>query len=75
MHDKVNFRVLGELEVAAGGAPASLGGPRQRALLARLLLDTNRPVSAERLLEDAWGGKPNINPSSTVRSAPGHAIV
>ena len=35
-----------------------LGGPRQRAVLALLLLEANRVVSLDRLAEDLWGGHP-----------------
>ena len=35
-----------------------LGGPRQRAVLALLLLEANRVVSLDRLAEDVWGGHP-----------------
>ena len=35
-----------------------LGGPRQRAVLALLLLEANRVVSMDRLAEDLWGGHP-----------------
>ena len=35
-----------------------LGGPRQRAVLALLLLESNRVVSMDRLAEDVWGGHP-----------------
>jgi DNA-binding SARP family transcriptional activator/pimeloyl-ACP methyl ester carboxylesterase len=43
------------LEVRNGGAPIALGGPRQRALLARLLLEPGRTVSIDALLQDLWG--------------------
>ena len=35
-----------------------LGGPRQRAVLALLLLEANRVVSMDRLAENVWGGDP-----------------
>jgi YVTN family beta-propeller protein len=35
-----------------------LGGPRQRAVLALLLLEANRVVSMDRLAEDIWAGHP-----------------
>ena len=54
----VYFRVLGPLEVVAGGRTLTLGGPRQRALLAALLLHANEVVSSERLIELVWGGAP-----------------
>jgi predicted ATPase/DNA-binding SARP family transcriptional activator len=47
----LEFRVLGPLEVDA----VALGGPRQRAVLAVLLLHANEPVSADRLVADVWG--------------------
>src|SRR5437773_1106510 len=54
----MDFRVLGPLEVLDGGRRLALGGPRQRALLAFLLLHANEVVSGEKLLEAAWGEQP-----------------
>ena len=51
----VDFRVLGPLEADDGRGPLALGPRKQRALLARLLLDAGRTVSVERLLDDLWG--------------------
>src|SRR5436190_12345352 len=48
---EMGFRLLGSVE--ADGA--ALGGPRQRAVLAVLLLRANEVVSAERLVADVWG--------------------
>jgi DNA-binding SARP family transcriptional activator len=47
--------LLGPFEVRDGSAPVRLGGRKPRALLARLALDANRTVPAERLIEDLWG--------------------
>jgi DNA-binding SARP family transcriptional activator/streptogramin lyase len=52
---EIEFRILGPLEVSAGGDPVRLGGPRQRALLAVLLLHSGEVVSSERLAEGIWG--------------------
>src|SRR6201989_3020997 len=52
------FGILGPLEVSRAGCAVPLGGPRQRAVLALLLLEANRVVSMERLAEDLWGGNP-----------------
>jgi peptide/nickel transport system substrate-binding protein len=52
----VVFRVLGPLEVWFDGAPVKIGGARQRALLAMLLLNANRVVSRERLIDELLGG-------------------
>jgi WD40 repeat protein/DNA-binding SARP family transcriptional activator len=50
------FRVLGPLEVSHDGAPVRLGGERQRALLALLLIQANALVTTERLIEHLFGG-------------------
>src|SRR5215831_14910787 len=52
------FGVLGPLEVLRSGRAVPLGGPRQRAVLALLLLEANRVVSMDRLGEDVWAGHP-----------------
>ena len=49
------FRILGPLEVSVGDRPVRLGGRRQRALLAILLLNAGEVVSSERLAEGIWG--------------------
>jgi DNA-binding SARP family transcriptional activator/uncharacterized short protein YbdD (DUF466 family) len=51
----VEFRILGPLEVVVGGRGLALGGSRERALLARLVLSTNQVVPSQRLAEDLWG--------------------
>ena len=50
--------MLGPLEVTSEGGPLALGGPKQRALLALLLLDAGRAVSTDRLVEALWGEQP-----------------
>jgi DNA-binding SARP family transcriptional activator len=54
----LEFRILGPLEVLDEGAEVRLGGRNQRALLAVLLLNANRPVSTERLVDLLWGENP-----------------
>jgi DNA-binding SARP family transcriptional activator len=54
----VEFRILGPLEVVEGGRPLTLGGPRQRALLAILLTRANEVVSYDRLIDELWGAQP-----------------
>src|SRR3954467_13038623 len=55
---RLEFHILGPLEVRAGGAPVRLGGPRQRAVLAILLAPANEVVPAERLIDDVWDAPP-----------------
>ena len=52
----LDFRILGPLEVASDGTPIRLGGPKQRATLAILLLSANRVVPVERLADDLYAG-------------------
>jgi DNA-binding SARP family transcriptional activator/basic membrane lipoprotein Med (substrate-binding protein (PBP1-ABC) superfamily) len=54
----IEFRVLGPLEVRAGTGVVSLGGPKQRAVLALLLLQADEVVSVERLIDEVWGDNP-----------------
>lgn len=54
----VEFRILGPIQVVRGGVPLPLGGPRQRAVLARLIRDAGRPVPVDALLDDVWSGRP-----------------
>ncbi len=51
----VDFRVLGTLEVLNEGQPVAITAPRQRALLAVLLVHANEVVSTDRLLDLVWG--------------------
>ena len=51
----VRFRVLGALEVEVDGVAAELGGARQRAVLAVLLVHANEPVGTDRLVSESWG--------------------
>ena len=53
--ERMQFRVLGPLEVDAGGGAIPLGGPKQRAVLAHLLLRANQLVPAETLVDEIWG--------------------
>jgi DNA-binding SARP family transcriptional activator len=47
----MDFRILGPLEVLSDGQAVDLGGAKQRALLAVLLLYANHVVSRDRLID------------------------
>jgi DNA-binding SARP family transcriptional activator/DNA-binding GntR family transcriptional regulator len=49
------YRILGPLEVVDGGADLPLNGGKGRALLARLLIDVNRTVSVDAIVDSLWG--------------------
>ena len=53
-----DFRLLGPLEVAEAGERLALPAGQPRALLARLLLDANRALSADVLVDSIWGEAP-----------------
>jgi DNA-binding SARP family transcriptional activator len=54
----LDFRILGPTEVWDDGTQLQLGGPKQRAVLALLLLDAGRVVSTDRLIDLLWGEQP-----------------
>jgi predicted ATPase/DNA-binding SARP family transcriptional activator len=64
----VEFRLLGAVTAVAGGTELRLGGSRQRALLALLLLDPAAPVSGDRLADELWCGAPPTGAATTIRS-------
>ncbi|HYH34055.1 MAG TPA: BTAD domain-containing putative transcriptional regulator [Nocardioides sp.] len=51
----MQFDILGPLQVLDAGRPLNLGRPKQRAVLAILLLDAGRVVSLDRLVDELWG--------------------
>jgi DNA-binding SARP family transcriptional activator/class 3 adenylate cyclase/tetratricopeptide (TPR) repeat protein len=54
----MEFWILGPLEVSSDGGLLDLGGAKQRALLAMLLLDANSAVSKDRLIDALWEDDP-----------------
>ena len=54
----VQFRLLGPLEARDGERRVELGRPKQRVLLAVLLVHANHVVSLDRLIEELWGAEP-----------------
>src|SRR5581483_2207753 len=54
----VDYRILGPLEVVGPNGPLPLGGPKQRALLALLLLRANEVIATDALIDRLWGERP-----------------
>ncbi|MGI8413561.1 MAG: ABC transporter substrate-binding protein [Solirubrobacteraceae bacterium] len=64
----MQFGVLGAIEARHDGESLPLGGPKQRALLAFLLLHANQPVSRDRLIDALWGERPPSRANATLDS-------
>ncbi len=54
----LQFGVLGPLQLIAGGTPVQLGAPKQRAVLAMLVMNRNRAVSVDSLIDAVWDQSP-----------------
>ena len=54
---RLEFEILGPLAVRVDGAAVPIGGPKQRALLALLLLSPNRVVARKDLIEELFAGQ------------------
>src|SRR5712692_2501866 len=63
----MEFRILGPLEVLEGGRPVE--GAKQRALLAVLLLNANRIVPSERLIDALWEEWPPERPDEALEAS------
>jgi DNA-binding SARP family transcriptional activator len=55
---RLRFGLLGPLLMTAAGTPVALGTPKQRAVLAMLLINRNRAVGTEWLVDAAWDQSP-----------------
>ncbi|MGH2658830.1 MAG: BTAD domain-containing putative transcriptional regulator [Actinomycetota bacterium] len=78
----MQFKILGHIEVTDDGGPIGLGGPKQRTVLAHLLLRANQVVPTVVLIDEVWGEQPPDNPRNTLqtyisnlRKAIGHARI
>jgi DNA-binding SARP family transcriptional activator len=63
----MDFRLLGPLEVVEHDRSVVLGGVKQRALLAVLLLHANDVVSTERLVDEVWGESPPATVAKSIQ--------
>ena len=54
----LEFGVLGPLQLSVAGTPLPLGAPKQRAVLAMLVINRNRPVGIESLINAVWDESP-----------------
>ena len=64
----MDFRILGPLEVFHEGRRVEISGPKQRALLAILLLHANEVMSPDRLIDYLWGENPPPTATRTLQA-------
>ena len=67
-----DFRLLGPLEVVDGGERVALPAGQPSALLARLLLDANRAVSPDALVDAIWGDSPPASARKVLQAYVSH---
>jgi DNA-binding SARP family transcriptional activator len=68
MDKRLEFGLLGPLEMSVDGALVSLGTPKQRAVLALLLMNRNSPVGVERLTTALWEDRPPTGARASIHS-------
>jgi YVTN family beta-propeller protein len=64
----VLFRVLGAVDVVEAGTSFPLGGPRQRSVLADLVMHVGQTVPTVQLIDDVWGADPPPSAVHTVET-------
>jgi DNA-binding SARP family transcriptional activator len=64
----VQFNILGPVEVRRDDEPLDLGGPKQRAVLAVLVLSAGRVVSVDRIVDELWGDEPPARALGTLQA-------
>jgi DNA-binding SARP family transcriptional activator/tetratricopeptide (TPR) repeat protein len=69
---RLQFGLLGPLVASIDGREVSLGGRRQRAVVAVLLLARGHQVSTERLLDALWEGSPPPSGPASLQSYVSH---
>src|ERR671910_2375505 len=65
------FRILGPLEVSDETGHVALGGPKQRGLLAILVLEAGRVVPTDRLVDLLWGEEAPKTATASLQNAVG----
>jgi len=64
----MQIRVLGPVEVESGGVDIRLGGPKQRTILALLVVQVGKVVSVDALIDGLWGEDPTAGARSTLQT-------
>src|SRR5687768_14402611 len=62
----MRFRVLGPMRVWDGSQWAAIRAAQQRTVLALLLIESGRPVTSDRLIDEIWEGRPPATAMGTI---------
>src|SRR5436190_6017023 len=65
---RLQFGLLGPLEMSIDGALVALGTPKQRAVLAQLVINRNRPVGVDSLITALWEEWPPSGARASIHS-------
>ncbi len=71
-HERLRLRVLGDLTATRDGVGVDLGGRRQRAVLAALIVVHGQAVSSERLIDCVWGDHPPADGTAAIQAYISH---
>lgn len=64
----MQFNILGPVEALRGGELLDLGGRKQRAVLAVLILNVGRVVTVDRFVDELWGDEPPARALGTLQA-------
>ncbi|MCV7394942.1 FHA domain-containing protein [Mycobacterium paraseoulense] len=65
---RLELALLGPLEMSVDGTLVGLGTPKQRAVLAMLLMNRNSPVAVDRLITALWDDEPPSGARASIHS-------
>jgi SARP family transcriptional regulator, regulator of embCAB operon len=68
IEDAADFGILGPLQMSVGGTLVPLGTPKQRAVLAVMVINANRPVRIDTLIDSAWDRRPPDGARTTLHA-------
>ena len=68
MNAPIHFSVLGPIEAVRAGESLDLGSPKQRAVLALLLVRPNTPMSSDQMIDALWGEHPPASATATLQA-------
>lgn len=68
MAEPIEFQILGPIGVTRGGNAVDLGGPKQRAVLAMLVINANRPITSDQLIDTVWADRPPPSALATLQA-------